>query len=110
MTKNCARNSHKIMGFSRVCGTCGAFSRMREYMGPELDQITNKRLRKFRSTHTLALSQTEHIIPSEEPVQSSVTGMLLVRVLGKKTAKAGVPRLSLSWRNMEEQIRENVPF
>lgn len=83
MTKNCARNSHKIMGFSSLCGTCGAFGRMREYMGPELDQITHNRLRKFRSTHTLALSQTEHTILTEEPVQSSITGMLLVRILGK---------------------------
>jgi len=74
MTNDCARNSHKIMGFSSLCGTCGAFGRMREYTGPELDQITHNRFQKFRSTHTLALSQTEHIIPSEEPVQSRVTG------------------------------------
>lgn len=67
--KNCARNSHKIMGFSSLCGTCGALGRMREYMGPELDQITHNRLWKFRSTHTLALSQTEHTILTEEPVQ-----------------------------------------
>ncbi len=63
------------MGFSGLCGTCGAFGRMREYMGPELDQITHTHVRK---------SQTEHTILTERQVQTRIRGMLLVRILVKE--------------------------
>ncbi len=59
------------------------------YIGPELDQI----IQEVTPLHILVLSQTEHTILTEEPVQSRITGMLLVRILVKEPA---LPRLSLS--------------
>ncbi len=76
MTKNCARNSLKIMGFSGLHGTCV----YRPRTGSD-------------NPGNYTISQTEHTILTEEQVQSRVTGMLLVRILVKEPA---LPRLSLS--------------